>query len=255
MKKLLCMVMSILMAVPLMTTVFAMSDDSKESQVQMVETVYDNNKLVTIFDEDMVTMKRYSLDTNELLVEVQWKRDSDYITVTKDGNTEAESIVALKFDGNNVQSSIARARTLSNSTILGYSYTLTYGSPNYWNLSCPKYDNGGKTYSFVCTERDSYYDKLQAFKVDVDNMNAIEKKIEARTSAKYLNAAFAAAFLATGTPEGFAVAFSAWFADRGYDVEIQDLAADMGIYQKDAYDKYWRIQKEWTELLSLTTES
>lgn len=70
-----------------------------------------------------------------------------------------------------------------------------------------------------------------------------------------MNAAFAAAFLATGTPEGFAVAFSAWFADRGYDVEIQDLAADMGIYQKDAYDKYWRIQKEWTELLSLTTES
>lgn len=230
---------------------FAASKDSEESQTQVVETVYDDNKLVTTFDEDMVTMERYSLETEELVVSVQWKKNSDYITVTKDGCTTSELISPVEIEGN-TQNSVTRARTMSNSTEMGYAYTLTYSTPYYWNLSCPKYDDGGDTvFSFVCTERDSYYDKLQSFKEDVDNMNAIEKKIEARTSAKILNTAFAVAFAATGTPEGFAFAFSAWFANQGYDVEIQDLAADMGVYQKDAYDKYWRIQKEWTDLLRL----
>lgn len=257
MKKLLSFILALTtISMVLCLPAFATSESSVENEGRVVESIYDNNKLVTTFDEYFVTMERYSLDTGDLIISVRWERDSDYITVTQDGETKtmlaADAAASVRSSTPQVGT---KSNSLSNSTTMGYEYTITYGSTYYWSLHCPEYDDGGETvYSFTCAERDSYYDKLESFRVDVDNIAALEQKIQARTSAKILNAALAVAFVATGTPEGFAFAFSAWFADQGYSIEIQDFAADIGVYQKDAYDKYWRVQREWSELAKFEPE-
>lgn len=231
---------------------FATNMDLGTAEKQIVESVYDNNKLVTVFEENVVTMNRYSLDTNELVISVQWERDSDHITVLQDGATKTLSIDAI---ASSLRRNTSRANSLNNETSLGYAYTIYYGNYNSWSLYCPQYDDGnGVVHSFACAERDSYLDELESFREDVDNIAALERKIEARTSARILNAAYVAAFIATNTPTGFGFALSSWFEENKYSLEVQDLAADIGPYQKDAYDKYWRILQEWSELASLNPE-
>ncbi len=246
MKKLLSVFLSIAMISTLCVPAFAANGENREEDPQVVESYYADNKLVTIFEDDLVTMERYSVKTGELVVSVLWKRDSDYITVIRG---EVQNTMFIASPASSGLTTAPRGPSLSNSTEMGYSYRVSYGSHNSWSLSCPQYDNGGETiFSFACTERESFYENLDSFRTDVDNIAALEQKIAIREGERILNIAITAAFAVAPSPEGFAFALSAWFAGRNYSTDIQDFAAEIGVYQKDAYDKYWRVQKEWSDL-------
>lgn len=248
MKRVLSFLLTLAISGSFCVPVFAVNKED----VQIEETYYEDKKLVTTFEEEKVTMERFSAETGELEVSVEWERGTDYIRVEQGGS---EKTILINGSIGENENGILRAPSLTKSTEMGYGYSVSYGSRNSWSLSCPEYVDGGDTvYSFMCDERESYADRLDSFREDVDNIAALEEKIAARTSTQILNAALAAAFVATGTPAGFTFAFTAWFADRNYSVQIQDFAADMGIYQSDAYDQYWRIQREWSDLARRSPE-
>lgn len=172
------------------------------------------------------------LNKNKNVLTLQIKGD-DSTKVEIDMNEIAETVNS--FDNSEDLATYA-ASTLEENTFTNYEYTITFSSPEKWQLRRPNPDNMLKYYYKDRTKTTTNSTKLTNFKKEVDNLNYYEWMFIGASSASMIVTVAAVIAAAITSGAGLAVALAALpISGAAYNYALK-----MGTAANNAH--YWYFQ-------------
>lgn len=211
-----------------------------------------NCYFLVVRDDDLntITIKKYSLTTDEKRCTAVADLDSGIVTVTSYKADGTEDVEIIESDVTAAPD--AETQTVSGSKTTRSKYAYHYKSSTSCDVACPAFaGNADAIYSFTTFEHAGNVGHFDAFRDTVNQIDADEKRLEVYVGAGTVTTLINTALAIAENPMDFGAVLKEAVAQLDVVAEAQIAAYQIGVSQDRAQVLYNRLQNDYAELLSV----